>query len=86
MNGKTAISASGLGLALAILGAGSATAAKDEPVAEGFVAWTGVTEKNHLKGRMLCASDLRHRVAVVVVLESDEKLREQLLLVSKVMP
>ena len=60
--------------------------AATETVAEGFVAWTGVTEKNHLAGRGLCPSDLRHKVTVVAALESDERLRDQLILLSKAMP
>lgn len=50
-----------------------------DPVADGFPAWTGVTAENHIAGRELAsASDLRQRVATVVVEFDAQKLVEQL--------
>ena len=49
-----------------------------DPVAEGYPAWQGVVEKNHLAGREITASDLRHRVTVVIEVEVNGSLREQL--------
>jgi len=50
-----------------------------EPVAEGFPAWTGVTPKNYIAGRVLQSNaDLRQRVATVVVEFDAAKTAEQL--------
>lgn len=57
-----------------------------DPVAATFADWRGVEEENYLMGRRIAPSDLRHKVTVVVVLNSREKLREQLLLAEKIMP
>ena len=62
----------------ALMAAGPA--AKIDPVAEGFPDWRGVSEKGYVSGREICASDLRHRVTVVIELEPNEKLTEQLLM------
>ena len=61
-------------------------AVKSDVTAVGFTEWTGVLEKNHLAGRLVCSSDLRHKVTIVAVLESDAKLRDQLAIVSTIMP
>lgn len=42
---------------------------KADPVAEGYPDWQGLVEKNHIRGREICASDLRQRA--VVVFETD---------------
>ena len=52
-------------------------AGKTEQVAAGFPAWTGVVPKNHITGREITPSDLRHRFAIVVELEANEKLAAQ---------
>ena len=57
-----------------------------DPVAATFVDWRGVEEENYLMGRRIAPSDLRHKVTVVVVLNSKNKLLEQLLLAVKIMP
>jgi len=57
-----------------------------DPVAEGFPSWTGLSDCNHIKGRELRPSDLRHKVTIVVALESDVKLRDQLKLVAELLP
>lgn len=54
-------------------------AGKTEQVAAGFPAWTGVVPKNHITGREITPSDLRHRFAIVVELEANEKLAAQAL-------
>lgn len=48
-----------------------------EPVAAAFPDWRGVDERGYLMGRKIVPSDLRHKVTVVVVLNSKERLREQ---------
>ena len=40
-----------------------------ENVAEGFLAWNGIEDKNHIQGRRLCPSDMRHRIVVVVEID-----------------
>lgn len=57
-------------------------AVKNDPVAEGFPDWQGISEGGYISGREICASDLRHKVTVVIELEPNEKLVEQLLLVT----
>ena len=56
----------------------AAPAAKADPVAEGYPAWTGVSAKSYVAGREISPSDLRHKVTVVVEIENDEKLRANL--------
>jgi len=49
-----------------------------EPVAEGYPAWTGITPKNYIKGRVLYSNaELRQRIAVVVEFDAT-KTAEQL--------
>ena len=56
---------------------------KSEFVAEGFPAWSGVTEKNFYGGRMISTSDLRHRAVIVIEVDpNDEKLTETLMAVA----
>ena len=62
----------------------SAPVAKTEPVAEGFLVWQGVSQKNYIYGREICPSDLRHRVVVVMEVEPNEKFFDQVLLMGKV--
>ena len=72
-----------VGLAAMVTGALpllAAPTAKTEPVAAGFPAWSGVVAKNHVCGRELWPSDLRHRITVVVDVEPGEKLQGQLAL------
>lgn len=57
----------------------AAPAAKLEPVAAGFPQWQGVLPKNHVLGREITASDLRHKVTVVVEFEPNDKLKAQIL-------
>ena len=68
---KTAMAAIAL-LMPAVLVAGPAE--KVDPVAEGYPTWLGVTPKNHVHGRELCPSDLRHKVTIVIEIEPSEKL------------
>jgi len=50
-----------------------------DPVAEGFPAWTGVSPKNYIYGRVLASeSDLRQRVATVVIEFDATKSSDQL--------
>lgn len=58
-------------------------AVKVDPVAEGYPDWQGITAKNHITGREICPSDLRHKVTIVVMVEPNEKLVDQLVLASK---
>lgn len=55
--------------------------AKRDPVAEGYVDWMEVVDKNHLSGRMLCPSDLRHKFVMVIEVDGKDEaaLRKQLL-------
>lgn len=57
--------------------------AKSDPVADGYPDWQGVTAKNFILGREICPSDLRHKVAVVVDVEPNDKLQSQLVLAAK---
>lgn len=50
---------------------GLAAVAAPDPVAEGFVDWTGVTDKNYLFGRTLTPSDLRQWTVVYVVVDAE---------------
>ena len=59
--------------------AACAAPSKVDPVAEGFPSWEGVSERNHITGRMITPSDLRQRVVVVVNLKDDENLQKNLL-------
>lgn len=58
-------------------------AEKAEPVADGFVDWSGIDAKNYVAGREICASDLRHKATVFVVIEKKANLREQLSLAAR---
>lgn len=70
-------------LFLAALGSAAllsaAPASKADPVAEGYPDWQGLTPKNYIRGREITASDLRHRIAVVVNVEAGASLQSQLL-------
>jgi len=74
---------------LAVLASASAVVAgarppeKEDPVAPGFVAWRGIEAKNHVAGREICASDLRHKATVFVVVEKKANLDEQLSLAAR---
>lgn len=48
---------------------GLAAVAAPDPVAEGFVDWTGLSPKHYLFGRALTPSDLRQRTVVYVVVD-----------------
>ena len=48
---------------------GLAAVAAPDPVAEGFVDWTGISPKHYLFGRALTPSDLRQRTVVYVVVD-----------------
>jgi len=52
-------------------------AAKPIPVAAGYPDWQGVEEKNYVRGRHICAADLRQTVTAVVVIDA-AKAAEQL--------
>ena len=69
-----------LGVASAILAVGVVWAApgKLDPVAPGLPVWQGVTAKNHILGRSICSSDLRHKVTIVLEVEATDQLGEQL--------
>lgn len=58
----------------------AAPAAKVDPVAEGYPDWQGMSAKTFIMGRELCPSDLRHKVAIVVEIQPNDKLQEQLVL------
>ena len=45
-------------------------AEKAVPVADGFPDWRGVTEKNYVFGRRICAADLRHKLTVVIAFDA----------------
>lgn len=55
-------------------------AAKVDPVAEGYPDWQGMSAKTFIMGRELVPSDLRHKVAIVVDVQPNDKLQEQLVL------
>lgn len=63
----------------AFTGLALTAAPKADPVAAGFPVWTGVVPKNYITGREITPSDLRHRFAIVVELEANEKLAAQAL-------
>lgn len=60
----------------ALASAGAPAPGASVPVAPGFPAWEGVTEKNHVMGRNICPSDLRLKYTSVVVFDA-EKFKEQ---------
>lgn len=68
-----------------VTGAAAKPATKADPVAEGFADWQGLSSRNYIAGREITPSDLRHKVTVFAVVESDEKLRDQLILLGKLM-
>ena len=68
--------------ACAALELAAAPAAKVEPVAAGFPQWQGLSPKNHFMGREITASDLRHRITVVIEIEPNAALHSQLLTAS----
>ena len=72
MNGK-------MGIGLATVALAMTAGAKPGAVLEGYPDWQGAVDKNHISGRYLCASDLRHKVTVVVEVENNEKLRANLI-------
>ena len=57
--------------------------AKPATVVEGYPDWQGAVDKNHISGRYLCPSDLRHKVTVIVDIDAGDKLAEQLAPVPK---
>ena len=69
-------------VACAALEVAAAPAAKGEPVAAGFPQWQGLSPKNHVMGREITASDLRHRITVVIEIEPNAGLKGQLLTAS----
>ena len=58
----------------------AAPPARVDPVAKGYPAWTGISDKSYIMGRVITPSDLRHKFTVVVEVEGDDadKLRDQL--------
>ena len=71
---------------LAAVAAAMAMTAGAKPgaaVLDGYPDWQGAVDKNHISGRYLCASDLRHKVTVVVDIEAGDNLAEQLAPVTK---
>ena len=57
--------------AVAVLAAAACAApAKTEAVADGFMDWEGLTAKNFLAGRLICPSDLRHKVVIYLVVDA----------------
>ena len=76
----------GLGMLLAPMVLLAGPAAKVDPVAEGYPDWRGVSAKNHIIGREICPSDLRHKATVVVEVEPGEKLQSQLLQAAAFIP
>ena len=66
--------------ALASAAAFAGPADKLDPVADGFPDWQGMTAKNYIRGRIgATASDLRHKVTIVIDVEPNEKLAAQML-------
>ena len=57
--------------------------AKPGAVIDGYPAWEGAVDKNHISGRYLCPSDLRHKVTAVVELEANDALPAQLATVAR---
>ena len=56
----------------------AAPAVKKDPVAEGFLDWDGVSDKNWLFGRQISPSDLRHRVVVYVAIDGQKLSRDMM--------
>ena len=79
MNTRNFLFGSAAAALLAPVALGAGPAEKSDPVAEGYPAWTGVSAKSYVAGREITASDLRHKVTVVVEVENDEKLRANLI-------
>ena len=48
-----------------------------------FPNWQGIEQKNYISGRMISPSDLRHKVAVVVEIDNDDKLAQNIVLADK---
>jgi hypothetical protein len=48
-----------------------------------FPDWQGIEQKNYISGRMVSASDLRHKVAVVIEIDNDDKLAQNMKLADK---
>ena len=69
-------------LVVSILGA--APVEQLDPVSEFYPDWRGITQAGFISGREICPSDLRHKVTIVVEVEANEKLKDQLLLASRV--
>jgi len=69
-----------LAVSLAAVGLLAAPAAKQDPVAEGYPVWTGLSVKSYVTGREITPSDLRHKATVLVEVEPNDKLQEQLVL------
>lgn len=66
------------GLVVAAAVSLAAPMAKKDPVAEGFLDWDGLNPKNHLFGRNITPSDLRHRVVVYVAIDGKTLSRDVL--------
>lgn len=72
--------------AFAALELAAAPAAKVERVAAGFPQWQGLSPMNHIMGREITASDLRHRITVVVEIEPNAGLHAQMIAASSLLP
>jgi len=66
-----------LAVVAAVTAFGAAPAAKQDPVAEGYPVWQGAVAKNYVSGREICASDLRHKVTIVIDFEPNDALQAQ---------
>jgi len=58
----------------------AAPAVKQDPVAEGYPAWCGLSAKSYIAGREITPSDLRHKATIFVEVEPNDKVQEQLAL------
>ena len=57
-------------LAASLVALASVAAPKRAPVAEGFMDWEGLDDKNYLYGHLISPSDLRHRAVIYVVVDA----------------
>lgn len=60
-----------------------AVAAPKDPLAEGFPYWEGLEPRASISGRLVTSSDLRHKVAMVIEVDCDDKFKESMLLAAR---
>lgn len=69
--------------ALFVIFGASAFAAPAVPVADGFPDWIGLEPRNNISGRLITPSDMRHKIAMVIEIDCDDKFKDSVLLASR---